>query len=112
MGRLAARVLTIPIVGGALAWGAAAIAIDGPDSPLLARAAAVVFVFASLVCLFAIRPVWRGFAVFAGLFTALLVWWLSFAPSNQRDWLPDVARLPSAIFDGDRVTVRNVRSFD
>ncbi|MGH7149843.1 MAG: DUF4105 domain-containing protein, partial [Planctomycetota bacterium] len=32
-------------------------------------------------------------------------------PSNDRDWLPDVAVAPTAQIDGDRVTVRGVRNF-
>ncbi len=31
-------------------------------------------------------------------------------PSNDRDWEPDMARLAYAEFDGDRVTIRNVRN--
>ncbi len=33
------------------------------------------------------------------------------APSNHRDWEPSLAVLPKAEFDGDRVTVRNIRRF-
>lgn len=32
-------------------------------------------------------------------------------PSVQRDWNADQARLPVAQFDGDLVTVRNIRNF-
>jgi len=45
------------------------------------------------------------------LFLAVLFWWLSIEPSNEREWLPDVARLPAAEIDGDRVVIRNVRNF-
>ena len=31
-------------------------------------------------------------------------------PSNYRDWSPDQTLLPSAEFEGDRVTVRNIRN--
>ena len=33
-------------------------------------------------------------------------------PSNDRDWQPDVAVLPFATFDGDLVTIHNIRNFD
>ena len=33
-------------------------------------------------------------------------------PSNERDWSPDQKVLARAEFDGDRVTVRNVRNFE
>ena len=42
----------------------------------------------------------------------MLGWWFSIAPSNERDWQPDVARLPSARVEGDIVTVDNVRDFE
>jgi hypothetical protein len=32
-------------------------------------------------------------------------------PSNERDWLPDVAVTPTMALDGERVTVRGVRNF-
>jgi hypothetical protein len=41
----------------------------------------------------------------------VLVWWLSIAPSNARDWQPDVSRLPAATIDGDVLTVQNLRNF-
>jgi hypothetical protein len=43
---------------------------------------------------------------------ALLVWWPTIEPSNDRAWQPDVARLPSAEINGDLVTLRNIRSFE
>jgi Domain of unknown function (DUF4105) len=52
-----------------------------------------------------------------GLVAALLpvvvvaLWWTSIAPSNVRDWTPDVARAARASFDGSRVTIQNVRNF-
>ena len=32
-------------------------------------------------------------------------------PSNHRDWSPDLMVLPEAEFNGDEVTIRNVRNF-
>jgi hypothetical protein len=39
------------------------------------------------------------------------LWWASIAPSNSRDWAPDVARTASAVFSGSSVTIENVRNF-
>ena len=41
----------------------------------------------------------------------VLVWWFSISPSNDRNWQPDVARLPTAVIEGDRVAIKNVRNF-
>lgn len=45
-------------------------------------------------------------------FVAALAWWLSLAPSHERNWSPEYARLPSVAGDGDKVTITNVRNFD
>jgi len=42
----------------------------------------------------------------------VLAWWLTLVPSNDRNWQPDVARLPKATIDGSRLTVRNLRKFE
>jgi hypothetical protein len=39
------------------------------------------------------------------------VWYVTVQPSNDRKWRPEVARMPTAEFDGDRVMIRNVRNF-
>ena len=41
---------------------------------------------------------------------AVLVWWLSMAPSNSRNWQPDVALLPWATIHGTRITIHNIRN--
>ncbi|ART62722.1 DUF4105 domain-containing protein [Kushneria marisflavi] len=43
---------------------------------------------------------------------ALMIWWQSIPPRGDRDWAPDVSRLPQAVIDGDQVTIDNVRNFD
>jgi uncharacterized protein DUF4105 len=46
-------------------------------------------------------------------FVLVLAWWLlALRPSNDRDWLPDVAVLPYAKINGDQVTIHNVRNCD
>jgi len=40
-----------------------------------------------------------------------LVWYLAVQPSNDRDWLVEVARTPGARFDGNRVSISNIRNF-
>ena len=42
----------------------------------------------------------------------VLMWWFLLQPSNNRDWLPDVAVLPFADIAGNQVTVHNIRNCD
>jgi hypothetical protein len=65
----------------------------------------------SLLPLIMVRPWWWGSAAAVVPFAIVLAWWLSIAPSNTRNWQPDVARLPSAAIDGHLVTIQNVRDF-
>ncbi len=44
--------------------------------------------------------------------SAILAWWASILPSNDRNWGDDVSRPALASIDGDTLTVRNVRTFD
>ena len=46
----------------------------------------------------------------AALGLAWFVCSLLVLPSNDRDWSPDQAQLATAVIDGDRLTVRNVRN--
>jgi hypothetical protein len=96
-----------PVFTVSFAWACAALYFDGPFSGLIA----VAFACAALGILGWVRPFSKGLAFFGALFLAVLIWWLSLEPSNEREWLPDVARLPAAEIDGDRVVVRNVRNF-
>jgi len=54
----------------------------------------------------------RACLAFAGGYLALIVWWVCIPPSHDRPWRPEVAVLPRAIIDGDRVRLLNVRNFD
>jgi hypothetical protein len=99
--------LLAPPLGAAIAWACAALYFDGPLFGWLAAA----FGAAAVVALGFVRPLWKSVIVVAVLFLAVVVWWLSLEPSNDRQWLPDVARLPTAEIDGDRVTIHNVRNF-
>lgn len=54
----------------------------------------------------------RALFAFAGLFLIVLVWFISIRPSHDRPWRPEVAVMPRAIIDGDRVHITGVRNFD
>jgi hypothetical protein len=49
---------------------------------------------------------------FAGLFLVEIVWFLCARPSQDRPWRPEVAVMPRAIVEGDRVRFEGYRFFD
>jgi hypothetical protein len=46
------------------------------------------------------------------LFLAVVGWWIAIPPSHDRNWRPEVAVMPRAVIDGDRVRLTGVRNFD
>ncbi len=107
---LAAIVLAVVIIA-VTAWCALALELG----PLQARAAAIVMsvcgASAALSTLFR-RQRRIALPLFGLAVAAFAVAWSTVEPSNDRDWQPDVAVLPYAAFDGDRVTIHNIRNFE
>jgi hypothetical protein len=51
-------------------------------------------------------------AVASALVLGVVAWWLTIAPSGDRNWRPEVAVMPRAFIDGDHVRITGVRNFD
>lgn len=103
------------VLVGMTGWGSLALLIDGPgaENTRLGLAIAYAAIGLILICAFAFsKKRWFAAITCTGLFVILLGWWLSIAPSNDREWQPEVAVLPYATFEGDQVTIHNVRNFD
>lgn len=72
-----------------------------------------------LAMAFAVFSVWalwiargsRGRRAFAGALAVVVVWWICIPPSHERPWRREVAVLPRAVIDGDRVELHNFRNF-
>jgi Domain of unknown function (DUF4105) len=72
---------------------------------------------AGAFAVFAIWALWlsrqrRMSVVVIVLFLGVVVWWMSILPSHDREWRPEVAVMPRAVIDGDRVRLTGVRNFD
>lgn len=97
----------------ASAWGVLVLLYAGHEGDTGTRTLAVaVFVLGSLAAFVRLRPFRRALAVWSVGFLAIVVWWYTLQPSNDRDWQPDVAKLAWGEVQGDRLTVHNVRDFD
>jgi hypothetical protein len=51
-------------------------------------------------------------AVAFALVVGVVAWWLTITPSHDRNWRPEVAVMPRAFIEGDRVRLTGVRNFD
>lgn len=72
---------------------------------------AVAFLVFGIYALWVRRSL-RSQLVFAGFFLAVLASYLAIQPSFDRPWQTNVAVMPEAVVDGDRVLLKNVRNFD
>ncbi len=114
LARAASGLLVACVLAGATGWGTLAIYYSDLKSAALRTALALLFASfgtTALVLLASQRWRWRAIGAFALVFAGLLAWWGSIAPSNDRDWKPEVAVLPYATFEGDLVTLHNIRNF-
>jgi len=106
--------LALTLLGTTL-WGVLAVYFGDSHTGIVQTCVSVVFALCGLVTLIGLGfPRWRK-RILPGywfLFAAILTWWLFISPSNERQWQPDVAKLAYATFDGDAVTVHNIRNFD
>ncbi|MGH8817520.1 MAG: DUF4105 domain-containing protein [Achromobacter pestifer] len=109
-----ASILTGTAVALVAAWGALALWIRAP----LPRGARTVLTLAwlasALAAIAALAwPAWHPAAyAFIAAVLALLIWWHTIRPSNDRNWLPEVARQTHGEIDGNQVTLHNIRNFD
>lgn len=91
-------------------WGLMAILFAPIRTRAIRIAAATIFVVIAAAAMILQRDETWGLLVAA--FVVLFVWWQSIRPSNHRDWQPDMRLLARAEFDGDKVTIRNIRNLD
>jgi hypothetical protein len=100
-GRIILRIFLV----GLLLWCAAALWFDGRYGfvPYLAVLALIVW---------RVRRGGPRLVALGGVALVILVWWWRIPATNEADWQAPVARVATAVFEGDRVTVRNVRNFN
>lgn len=103
--------LSFGLRAGLVAWGSLALYWSNLPLPWARLAMALAFLAFGIWALWISRSAKIRLA-FAATFVVVLVWWLLIPPSQDRDWRPEVAVLPRAVIDGDRVRLINVRNFD
>jgi hypothetical protein len=97
---------------GMIVWGALAIYYSNLSPAALRTGLSLTFAGSAVLALLLLRPRRRAVWGFLLVFIGVVLWWLSIPPSQDRDWQPDVAVLPSATFTGNQVTIHNIRNND
>ena len=108
--------LLVLTLTGTTIWAVLAVYFGDSHSSIVQTSVASAFGLFGLVTLVSLGFArWRKrlLVAYSILFVAILGWWLfAINPSNERQWQPDLAKLPFATFDGDRVTIHDIRNVD
>jgi Domain of unknown function (DUF4105) len=99
------------IVAAGVAWGALALWFDGPSSRVAAGTLSAMMGLSSMLLAVLVRPLWRGLLAAGVPVVIVILWWVSIAPSNSRNWAPEVDRTARAELHDSTATVQNVRDF-
>jgi hypothetical protein len=94
-----------------IAWATLAIFYSNLPWPWMRLALAVAFAGFGVWALWIARRRPKCRWTFAGTFAAVAIWWMGIPPSQDRPWRREVAVLPRAMIDGDRVRLTNSRNF-
>ena len=108
--------LLVLLLLGATVWAVLAVYFGDSHSGIVQTVIASVFGLFGLVTLASLGFArWRKrlLAAYSILFVAVVSWWLlAINPSNERQWQPDLAKLPYSTIDGGMVTMHNIRNVD
>lgn len=106
------RVLVVIPVLLATLWWALALYFAAPGPAVVQVALAATFAVGTVAVLVWLRPFLLALGVWALALALIVFWWSTLRPSNDRDWQPDVVRLPSAAIHGDKLTIHDLRNAD
>ena len=80
-------ILLAPILFAVTAWAALVLLFAGPGEAAWARPSlASAYALLSVAALLWLRPFWKALAVWGAALIAVLIWWGTLRPSNEREW--------------------------
>lgn len=94
-----------------IAWASLAFYYSDLSSSEVRIVLAVIFLVFGMWALWRPYRPWRV-VMFAVTYAGILVWWGTIRPSHDRNWRSDVAVMPRATIDGDRVKISGFRNFE
>jgi len=92
-------------------WASLAIHYSNLPWPNLRTGLAIAFAAFAVWAFWLSRRRYMTTAAIAA-FLGVVAWWITIAPSHDREWRAEAAVMPRAFIDGDRVRITGVRNFE
>ena len=106
---IAGKCLAAVVLLSMLAWCAMAVFYSNLPGEWLRTGLAALLVLGWMSALILGKHRGKLILGFVACFALIVLWWMTIPASNDRSWQPDVAVLPYATVEGNRVTVHNIR---
>ncbi len=92
-------------------WGIIALFLNAPGPDWLKSLLTIFFATLLPGAFIVSRSFLKGFFFCLAAFIALLIWWNTLQPTNNKEWAPDVAQISHSEILGDKLIMHNVRDF-
>ena len=92
-------------------WGSLALFIAGPESNWVKYLLLTFFVIALPLALYLDLAYWQRLLSLLFVFAILMTWWIPMKATNDKDWAPELAKIPYGEFDDNILVLHNVRNF-
>jgi len=92
-------------------WGCLAIFIAGPKSLWLKTILLGSFALVVPLVFYLDLEGWQTTGTFTIIVTLLMIWWIPLKATNDKDWAPEVAKIPYGEIENGILVLHNVRNF-
>ena len=92
-------------------WGSLAIFVAGPESIWLKYLLLVFFILTLPLVLYLDLAFWQKLLSLVLVFVILMIWWVPMKATNDKDWAPEIAKIPHGEFEDNILVLQNVRNF-
>jgi len=105
------QVLLIVLILLVWGWGSLAIFVAGPESAWLKYILLATFVLSLPIIFYLDITSWQKTFAIMVIITLLMIWWVPLKATNDKEWAPEVARIPYGEIENDILVLHNVRNF-
>ena len=92
-------------------WGGLALFVAGPESAWLKYLLLTIFVLALPLALYLDLAFWQKLLSLMLVFAFLMTWWVPMKATNDKNWAPELARIPYGGIEDNVLVLHNVRNF-